>query len=129
MKLRTPAKYHDKAELWEAEHFRRRCVDLAPQVVPAIIEEHQANPLAFGKHHSFLLQRIDRLLKTCPADGQRLLPLLGADNLWRVMVLRREQPAQLLHEPTFMSLDTIVHHIFRLRLGCLQSFSGGTHGA
>jgi len=127
MKLRSPARYHDKSEVWEAEHFRRRCVDLAPYVVPEIIQEHQANPLAFGQHHSLLLQRIDRLLKTYPAAGRRLLPLLGADNRWRVMVLRRKQPAQLLHEPTFTRLEAIVHHIFKLRLECLNTFAGAAH--
>jgi len=129
MKLRSPARYHDKSEVWEAEHFRRRCVDIAQCVVPEIILEHQANPLAFGQHHSLLLQRIDRLLKTYPAAGRRLLPLLGADNRWRVMVLRREQPAQLLHEPTFITLEAIVHHIFKLRLECLNTFAEATYNA
>jgi len=129
MKLRSPAKYHDKSELWEAEHFRRRCVDLAQHVNAELVKEHQANPFAFRKHHSLVLQRVDRLLKTYPAAGRRLLPVLGADDIWRVMVLRREEPAQLLDEPKFKTLEEIVHHIFKLRLESLKTFAAGAHHA
>jgi len=127
MKLRSSANYHDKSEVWEAEHFRRRCVDLARQVVPEIIAEHQSNPLAFRKHHSLLLQRIDRLLKTYPADGRRLLPVLGPDERWRVMELRKETPARLLKTPVFATLDAIIHHIFMIRIESLKAFAGGLH--
>jgi len=129
MKLRSPGKYHDKSELWEAEHFRRRCIDLAQYATPGLIEEHRVNPFAFRKHHSLVLQRIDRLLKTYPSQGRRLLPVLGVDEIWRVMVLHRDKPAQLLGEPRFKTLEEIVHHIFKVRLESLKTFAAGAHHA
>jgi len=129
MKLRLPGKYRDKSELWEAEHFRRRCIDLAQYATQDLIEEHRASPFAFRKHHSLVLQRVDRLLKTYPRAGRRLLPVLGADELWRMMELRRDTPAQLLGEPTFKTLEEIVHHIFKVRLESLKTFAAGVHDA
>jgi len=129
MKLRSAKQYHDKAEQWEAEHYRRRCIDLAKQIIPELVEEHQANPLAIGKQHSLLLQRIDRLLKTYPANGRRLLPMLGHDGLWRIMELRRYEQAQLLNEPIFKTLEDLVHYLFKVRLDALKAVAGEMHDA
>jgi hypothetical protein len=111
--------YADRAEVWEAEHFRRRCLAVAPLVTPEMVEEHRRNPFGYRNHHSLALQRVDRLLKTYPASGARLSPVLGRDGKWKVMSFSREKEPKLTEE-VFSTLDDAVHAIFVMRLEALE---------
>jgi hypothetical protein len=124
-RIRSPRAYHDRAEVWEAEHYRRRCLDVIELVRPEMIEEHQRNPFGYRKHHSLELQRVDRFLKTYPADGVRFSPVLGEDGQWRILAFRRYDPPVTLDKPVLPSLDDAVHHVFLMRLDALKSLTRG----
>jgi hypothetical protein len=124
-RIRSPRAYHDRGEVWEAEHYRRRCLDVEPLVRPEMVEEHRTNPFGYRTHHTLELQRVDRLLKTYPADGTRHMPILGGDGRWRIMAFRRHAQAVTLDEPVLGTLDDAVHQIFLIRLEALQTFVRG----
>jgi hypothetical protein len=124
-RVRSPRAYHDREEVWQAEHFRRRCLDVVELVRPEMVEEHRGNPFGYRTHHSLGLQRVDRLLKTYPADGTRHMPILGADGRWRIMAFRRYDPPTTLDEPVLDTLDDAVHQIFLIRLAALRAFARG----
>jgi hypothetical protein len=123
--IRSPRLYHDRGEVWEAEHYRRRCLDVSKLVRPEMVEEHRLNPFGYRTHHSLDLQRVDRLLKTYPANGTRHLPVLGDDGRWRIMAFRRHDSPTTLNEPVLETLDDAVHQIFLIRLAALSAFVQG----
>jgi hypothetical protein len=124
-RIRSPRAYLDRAEVWEEEHFRRRCHDVIELFRPEMLDEHKSNPFGYREHHSLELQRVDRLLKTYPSGGLRYMPILGQDSQWRIMAFRRHEPPITLEEPLLGTLDEAVHHIFLLRLQALQAFVEG----
>jgi hypothetical protein len=123
--LRTPGAYPDRAETWEQVHYHRRCMDVVGLVTPDIIEEHRGNPFGYRVHHSLALQRLDRALKTYPAAGRRLVPLLGDDGRWRIAQIRRDGDPIALEEPVCAALEDAVHQVFLMRVKALSEYVEG----
>lgn len=122
--LSEPAAHPDRAEVWEAEHYRRRCHDVAPLLKDELIEEHHQNPWGYRRAHSLELQRLERLFKTYPANGVRYLPCTLNRGEWRVGAVTRDHPLVILEQPRANSLEEIVHEIFLLRVAALRDVVG-----
>lgn len=119
--ITTPSSYPDRSEQWEAEHHRRRCAAVAPLITDKVIEEHRCNPFGYRDHHSLALQRLDRLLKTYPSGGSRLVPILEASGDWRILERRRFSDDRIVDKVEAGSLEEIVHDIFLRRIAALRT--------
>jgi hypothetical protein len=122
--IRTPAAYPDRGEVWEAEHYRRRCASVRHLMTEELLEEHRRNPFGYRDHHSLGLQRLQRMLKTYPANGVRYAPCLADGVHWRLMAFRRGRDPVLLDEPVLDTLEEAAHEMLLLRIGATRQVLG-----